>query len=76
MSDGQSNVLWPERFRVPVMDSEEAEELEREVTEWDALISAQPHIQRLLSDLRALQPDALYYIQRIMFGAEGNQIGV
>jgi hypothetical protein len=50
MSDRQSNVLWPERFRVPAMDSEEAEKLEREVAEWDALISVQPHIQRLLSD--------------------------
>ena len=76
MSDGQSNLLWPERFRVPAMDSEEAEKLEHEVAEWDALISVQPHIQRLLSDLRGLPPDELYYIQRIMSGAEANQIGV
>jgi hypothetical protein len=76
MSSGQSNVVWPESFRVPAMDSEEAEKLEREVAEWDALISAQLHIQRVLSDLRALPPDELYYIQRIMFGAEANQIGV
>jgi hypothetical protein len=69
--DGRSNVLWPERFRVPAMDDDEAEKLEREVAEWDALIAAQPHIQRFLSDLRALPPDELYYIQRVVFGADG-----
>jgi hypothetical protein len=73
ITGGQSNVLWPERFRVPAMESEEAEKLEREIAEWDALISAQLHIQRVLSNLRALPPDELYYIQRIMFGAEANQ---
>jgi hypothetical protein len=67
-SQSQSNVLWPERFRVPAMDDEEAAGLEREVAKWDRSISVQPHIQRLLSDLRALPPDELYYIQRSMFG--------
>jgi hypothetical protein len=69
----QSNVLWPERFRVPVMDDAEAAELEREVAEWDMLISAQPHIQHLLGDLRALPPDELYYIQRVMFRADADR---
>jgi hypothetical protein len=71
--DVRSNVLWPEHFHVPAMDTEEAEELEREVIEWDALIAAQPHIQRLLSDLGALPPDERYYIQRIMFTADADQ---
>ena len=47
MSDGQSNVLWPARWRVEPMDSDDAEKMEREIAEWDAMISAQPHIQRL-----------------------------
>jgi hypothetical protein len=38
VSDKESNVLWPERFRVPEMDDDEAEELAREVAEWDAYL--------------------------------------
>jgi hypothetical protein len=71
-SQSQSNILWPERFRVPAMDDEEAAQLEREVSESDMLISVQPHIQHLLSDLRALPPDELYYIQRALFRAVAN----
>jgi hypothetical protein len=72
-SESQTNVLWPERFRVAAMDDEEAAELEHEVAEWDMLISARPHIQHLVSDLRALPPDELYYIQRVMFGANADR---
>jgi hypothetical protein len=46
------------------MDSDEAEKMEREIAERDAMISGRPHIQRLLSDLRALPPDELYYTSR------------
>ncbi len=70
MSDKDSNVLWPKRFRVPVMDEDEAEEMAREVAKWDAYLAEQPHIERLLQELRALREDELKYIWRVIFESE------
>jgi hypothetical protein len=71
MSDKKPKVLWPERFRVPAMDEDEADAMAREVVEWDAYLAEQPHIKRLLQELRALPGDELHYIQRAIFGSEG-----
>ena len=70
MSDIESNVLWPERFRIPAMDEDEAREMAREIAEWDAYLAEQPHIKRLLQELRALPGDELLYIQKVIFGFE------
>ncbi len=53
------------------MDEDESEEMAREAAEWDARLAEQPHIKRLLQELRALHDDELYYIQRVIFGSEG-----
>jgi len=74
VSDKESNILFHERFerlRVPAMDNDEAEKWAREVAEWDAYLSEQPHIKRLVEELRALPSDELHYIQRVIFGAAG-----
>jgi hypothetical protein len=70
LTNNESNVIWPERFRLDYMDDEEAEQLARDVAEWDAYLSEQPHIQRLLKELRALGPDELHYIKRVIFGPD------
>jgi hypothetical protein len=71
MSDGKTNVVWPERFRVEAMDDDEREKWDRQIAEWDAEISDRPHIRHLRQKLSALAQDEFYYIERVVFGKHG-----